>query len=111
MPNTTTQCQTFNRTSLTNGASGILIWFALAISKLEVDESTSAGSAETQIQNHEDGGTDPDDTGLKNSPPAGLVAELVKPDHRHQHQHERRHLRVMPRGGENAFHNQQRIVQ
>src|SRR5437660_2550026 len=111
MPDTTAHCRAFNRTSLTNGLSGVFDWFTSAISKLEINERASAGCAETKIQNHENRHSDADDVGLENLPEARLVEELVEPGHGHQDEHERRHLRVAPGCREDAVHNQQRFVQ
>src|SRR6266511_3323485 len=111
MPNTTAQCRAFSRTSLTNGASGVFVWFTSAILELEIDECASAGGAEAQIQDHRSRHGNSDKVSLEKLSEARFVEELVEPDHGHQDEQERRHLRVLPGGREDAVHNQQRLVQ
>src|SRR5439155_26642866 len=84
---------------------------ASAMSNLAINERASAGSPETQIQDHRNRHAKADDVGLEALPEARLVAELVAPDPGHQDQHERGHLRIMPCRREDAACDQQRIVQ
>src|SRR2546425_7422046 len=80
------------------------------ISELKVDERAAARRAEAQVKHHERREADPDIGEFQQVAEFRLVEILVKPDQRGESKHERRDLRVLPGGRDDASEDPEGVV-